>query len=218
MRIVLQSVLVAIFAVATARGPSVEAQPLRWKFQADQVLDYEVVQETNITMLVGDKPVESKAKQTFDIRWRVAEVKADGSAVVQQTIQRVRLNTTTDLPLGNVAFDSAAEEDADQGAAAARIREAYGELIEKPFQTTVSAIGEVVLVAPPADPPTSPLINSETIQQLLASSSLVLPEAEVAAETPGPAITRSACRPLALRQSRTRTRCRDAMETSLKSR
>ena len=64
---------------------------LRWKFQPGEKVNYEMIMDMTQEMQAGDMPITTKMNQRMDMTWSAKEVAADGSAVMEQTIDRVRV-------------------------------------------------------------------------------------------------------------------------------
>ena len=71
---------------------------LRWKFKQGDKTQYEMKTEMIQDTMAGDAPVQAKMSQTMDMTWEVKSVSDDGTATLNQTIDRVRMEMT--LPAG----------------------------------------------------------------------------------------------------------------------
>jgi hypothetical protein len=179
------SVSVAVL-VAAMLAPSFLAaeEPLRWKFENGEKLDYNMVQD--MTMAMEGGPVgkmETKMRQQMDMTWNVQKVNADGSAEIRQTFDRVQMTMTT--PGGEINYDSDSVE-APAGMAA-MIAPMYKAMTEAEFIITMSDRGQVTDVKIPDEViealKNSPgaammgdLATSEGFKKMIAQGSLVLPE------------------------------------------
>lgn len=100
--------LLAVPAVAQNPQPV----PLKFRWQAGQVLHYRVEQTTAETEVVGGVKVESAMKLNNVKRWQVLAVDAAGVATVQQSLAALRIERKT--PTGATAlYDSADLEKSD---------------------------------------------------------------------------------------------------------
>ncbi len=162
----------------------VAQEPLRWKFENGEKLDYNMVQD--MTMAMEGGPVgkmETKMRQQMEMTWDVQQVNADGSAVIRQTFDRVRMKMTT--PGGEINYDTDSVE-APAGMAA-MIAPMYKAMTEAEFIITMSDRGQVTEVNIPDEViealKNSPgaammgdLATSEGFKKMIAQGSLVLPE------------------------------------------
>ncbi|MCS6977794.1 MAG: hypothetical protein NZM31_12420 [Gemmatales bacterium] len=121
---IVASVLTVLFctaAVAWADGP------VRFQFRRGQVLQYRVEQTSSATDSLGDlrTTVSTRVEQVKD--WHVVQVEPDGTAVVQLSVSRLKVQHR--LPSGEVwEYDSAAPE-----ASAAALREKLAPFVGKPL-------------------------------------------------------------------------------------
>jgi hypothetical protein len=102
-------------------------------------------QTMNMSMVVGDNAVENNIKQIIDMSWTVREIEDDGSAILDQKIDRMRM---TILAGGQkVDVDSAAkEEPKNQAAMLAPMLKAF---TAKPFKVTMTPQGKITEVEVP---------------------------------------------------------------------
>jgi hypothetical protein len=112
-RMIQRRTLTAMVALLIASA-SVSAQtvPVRFHWQAGQVLTYRVEQVTTETEVVGGTKVESALKLNHVKRWQVIAVDGAGVATIQQSLGSLRVEKKT----GNgttVVFDSANPEKSD---------------------------------------------------------------------------------------------------------
>lgn len=178
-------ITLAIAAMFTAAATRTAAQePLRWKFEKGQKLDYNMVQD--MTMAAEGGPVgqmNTKMRQEMDMTWDVQEVNDEGEAVIRQKFDRVKMKMTT--PLGGFDFDS--ESDAAPTGLAAMIAPMYKAMTEGEFVITMTDRGEVKDVKVPEEVLTA-LKNSpgaaamgematpDGFKKMISQGSLVLPE------------------------------------------
>jgi len=178
--------LVALAATAAmfSRAASA-AEPLRWKFQAGDKFNYQVVQDMTTNMNAGPAgQMVTTLRQTLDMIWDVERVNEDGTAVIQQTVDRVKLSMNS--PTGqNVAYDSDAEGPAE--GLAAMVAPMYEAMIEDKFEFTMTPRGEIQDVKVPAKVleaiKNSPgaavagdMATAEGLQSQLMQLALVFPE------------------------------------------
>jgi hypothetical protein len=193
--------LIALLAAAGAQP--VEAQTkLRWKFKPGEKIHYETVMDLSQEMTIKDMPFKSKMVQTMDVLWEPQSVKKDGSAVINQTFERVQVEMTSPIPgQAPVKFDSAA---AKQEPGAEPFAKIFGSLTGHPTSITVSPLGEVsdIKIAPEllemaqnAGPAGAGMMSEQTIKEMISRSMFQFPAElkpnqswESNIETPNPVI------------------------------
>ena len=105
-RLVCVVVALALSGGAAARGQTL----LRWKFEPGQKLHYVVHIKMNQKIGMGATPTTMTTTQIMNTSREVKSVEADGTAVVIQTIDRMRMKQES--PQGVMAnYDSASEEE-----------------------------------------------------------------------------------------------------------
>src|SRR5262245_47781201 len=93
------AVVVCVLAAVTSQAD----EPLRWKLKAGEKLATSMVQDMNMNMDAGPAgKLSTTAQQNMQMNWDVQKVNADGSAVVKQTIGRIRVKMTAP---GGQGFD-----------------------------------------------------------------------------------------------------------------
>ena len=172
-------ILAVIASNATA------AEPLTWKFAPGLTNRYRMTQDTHLTInsgATGDAKTHSVL--TIDISWTVQKVNDDGSAVLKQQIDRMRIRAETgDAQVAEI--DSASEED-PQGQAATLVP-LLKALSGNPFTVTMTARGEVknvevpeaiveALKNQPGAAQMGDLATPEGFKKLVGQASFVLPE------------------------------------------
>ena len=176
--------LLTLVLSALAPEPLAAQEPLRWKFEKGEKLNYNMVQD--MTMAMEGGPVgqlETKMRQEMDMTWNVDDVNAEGEAVIRQTFDRVQMKMTT--PAGEFTYDSDSVE-APAGLAA-MIAPMYKAMTEAEFIITMTDRGEVKDVKIPEEVVTalknSPgaaamgdLATAEGFKKMIAQGALVLPE------------------------------------------
>jgi hypothetical protein len=135
--------LSASFACTSASA----ADAPQWKFEEGQSNRYRMNQTMNMSMVIGGNDVKNNIKQIIDMSWTVREIKDDGSALLDQKIDRMRM--TIEAGGNKVEVDSAAkEEPQNQAAMLAPLLKAF---TAKPFQVTMSPRGEITEVEVPEE-------------------------------------------------------------------
>jgi hypothetical protein len=160
------------------------AAPLRWKFQPSLTNRYETTQDTTITKTGAGGEFTQKSNMTMNMSWTVEKVKDDGSAVLKQKIDRMRMKIS--LGDGQASeIDSAAK--ADPQGQAAIMAPFLKVMTEHPFTVTMTPRGEVkdvelpkeiaeALKSQPGAPQMGDLATTDGFKKLVAAASFVLPE------------------------------------------
>ncbi len=116
-------------------------EPLRWKFEVGEKLDYNMTQEMNMAAEGGPVgQMTTTMRQEMDMMWDVQGVnKETGEAVIKQKFDRVKMKMTT--PYGGFEYDS--KSDAAPTGLAAMIAPMYKAMTNGEFEITMTARGEV---------------------------------------------------------------------------
>lgn len=112
-------------------------EPLRWKFEVGEKLNYNMVQDMNVA--VGEQVI-AKMHQEMDMIWDVEGVDtATGEAVINQKFDHIKLKLTS--PRGNIDYDS--KEDKVPTGLEAQIAPLYKAISQGDFELTVTSRGEI---------------------------------------------------------------------------
>jgi len=84
--------------------------PVRWKFKEGQSLPYILDRGVEGKISLGGAEIVFKVSMIFDTDWKVKAVASDGTADVEQTIDRVQLNMSSPLG-GDLTYDSSRSEE-----------------------------------------------------------------------------------------------------------
>jgi hypothetical protein len=173
----------AVFASLVIADPSATRadEPLRWKFEVGEKLNYNMVQDMDMAM--GDQ-VLAKMHQEMDMIWDVQGVdKATGEAVINQKFDRLRMQVTS--PQGNLDFDS--KSDKPTSGLAALIAPLYKAITQSEFELTMTSRGEIkdakipndVITALKTSPGAAALgeyATEEGFKKMISKSAFVLPK------------------------------------------
>jgi hypothetical protein len=172
----------ALILLATPAAQA--AEPLAWKLESGLTNRYRMTQDTKVekTGAGGDATVQSSL--TIDMSWTVQKVNEDGSAVLDQRIDRMQMKAFTSD--GQTAeIDSAAKDDPQgPGAMLAPFLKA---MTEHPFTVTMTPRGEIkdvkipdaiveALKNQPGAAQMGDLASEEGFKKLVAQAAFVLPE------------------------------------------
>jgi hypothetical protein len=159
---------------------------LRWKFKVGEKLDYNMVQEMQMTASSTAPPQETKTsmRQEMNMTWDVQGVDdKSGEAVIRQKFDRVKMTMQT--PFGGFDYDSKSEE-APTGLGA-MIAPMYKAMTEGEFEITMTSRGEVkdvkipeqVLTALKNSPNAAAMgdmANADGFKKMISQGALVLPK------------------------------------------
>jgi Family of unknown function (DUF6263) len=181
------ALLIAFVALGCVVTGSARAEePLRWKFKVGEKLDYNMVQEMQMSATGATLPQEVKTsmRQEMNMTWDVQGVdEKSGEAVIRQKFDRVKMKMST--PVGAFEYDSKSEE-APTGLGA-MIAPMYKAMTEGDFEITMTSRGEVKDVKIPEQVITA-LKNSpnaaamgdvatpEGFKKMISQGALVLPK------------------------------------------
>lgn len=176
------SACVVLAGSALLAGLARAEDPLRWKFEVGEKLDYSMAQEMNMSAAAGQ--VMTTMRQDMDMTWDVQGVdKSTGEAVIKQKFDRIKLKLTS--PIINVDYDS--KSDTPPVGFAAQIAPMYKAMTSNEFEITMTARGEVkdvkipeeVIAALKNSPGASQmgdLTSPEGFKKMLSQGALVLPD------------------------------------------
>lgn len=161
------------------------AEPLAWKFAPGLTNRYRMNQDTRLTINSGaGGDATTHSVTTIDISWIVEKVNDDGSAVLDQRIERMRIKAETGEE--QVAeIDSAAKED-PQGQAATLVP-LLKAITSNPFKVTMTPRGEIkevevpeaivdALKNQPGAAQMGDLATEAGFKKLVGQASFILPE------------------------------------------
>lgn len=166
--------------------PTASAQrvQLQWRLAAGEQLGLTLQQqtETETTVLGKKRPAKVDIDMTLEVDWDVLRRDGD-NAVIRQTVRALKL--TMQAADAEVTYDSRSQ-DAPNTPAARELQEKLAPLVGAEFTLSLSPQGEVLdLQAAQAagqapgggqQPQAEPLLSSDSLQQVLQSSLLTLPD------------------------------------------
>ncbi len=131
-----------IIGAGLLAGPSRAEPVLRWKFTAGEKTPYALKMDMTQAMGLAGNNIEIKTTQLIDMTWKVESVTTDGAAMMTQTIDRIRMEMTTQGPGAmSMKFDSA-EKKKPEGLAA-MLAPLFEGLVGKPVSMKMTPRGEV---------------------------------------------------------------------------
>ncbi len=177
--------MVTVSSLASTTRQLRAEEPLRWKFQVGEKLDYSMVQEMNMSASGG--PVgnlNTTMRQEMDMTWDVQGVdEKTGDAVIKQKFDRIKMKMTT--PVG--AFDYDSKSDAVPTGIGAMIAPMYKAMTQGEFEITMTSRGEVkdvkvpdeVLTALKSSPGAAAMgdiATADGFKKMISQGALVLPK------------------------------------------
>jgi hypothetical protein len=180
--VVIASVVSLTIAAAELRA---DEAPLRWKFDVGEKLNYNMVQEMNMSAQGGPVgQMTTTMRQEMDMVWDVQGVdKKTGEAVIKQKFDRLKMKMQT--PYGGFEYDSKSE--AAPTGLATMIAPMYKAMTSGEFEITMTARGEVKDVKIPEDVLTAlkaapgaaamgDIASADGFKKMISQGALVLPE------------------------------------------
>lgn len=173
-------VLTSTLAPALLRA----AEPPQWKFAPELSNRYRITQQTDIDRGGAGGAAKASTTITIDTSWTVKEVKGDGSALLDQRVDRMRLQSATGD--GQQAeIDSQALEN-PQGPAAMLVP-LMKAVTSHPFAVTMTPRGEITgvevpeglveaLQNQPGAAQMGDLASAEGFKRLVGQAAFVIPE------------------------------------------
>ena len=140
------SIILSLAGLSLAACAARAEDPLRWKFEVGEKLDYNMTQEMNMSAATGAAgQMTTTMRQDMDMTWDVQGVdKTTGEAVIKQKFERVKMKMTS--PVFNIDYDS--KSDAPPVGLAAQIAPMYKAMTNAEFEITMTARGEVKAQVP----------------------------------------------------------------------
>lgn len=178
------ALLSLVFACASVHAAAA-AEPPSWKFVPGLKNRYRLTQDMDVSIDLGAGGVQTEQfKNVIDTSWTVAEVQPDGSAVLKQKIDRMRL-TITAPGAKAVEFDTKSTDEPD--GFAAMVAPLYRAMTKAEFTVTMTPRGKITDVKAPdsllaaiAAAPGSPLLGelatAEGFQKMVSRSSFEIPD------------------------------------------
>ena len=176
--------LVALVLVAASAVTASAAEAIVWKYSPHLTNNYQMTQDTKVTKTGAGGDMQVDTLLTIDMSWTVKEVKPDGSAVLEQKVNRMRMTIQTGDGMKSEIDTAATEEPQGQAAMAAPLLKA---ITSNAFIVTMTPRGEVTdVVVPegvaaalknqPGAAQMGDLASAEGFKKLVGQASFVLPE------------------------------------------
>ncbi len=134
--------LVAALAIVLVGVSLAQADtPPRWKFKTGETLNYVLERNVDGQMKLAGNPIGIKMGMTFDTTWKCTGVQDDGTAALEQTVDRIQISMASPLS-GEIKYDSAVGA-APSGPLGAMLGPMINGLLNQPIKLNVSPLGEV---------------------------------------------------------------------------
>jgi hypothetical protein len=128
--------VVALLASASAQSPP------RWKFKEGDSLNYVVERSAEGKVNLTGAEFAFKMGMAFDTTWLVKSVAADGTASVEQTVDRIQISMSSPLA-GNVAYDSKSTDKPATGPVWTLLEPVVSGMLGQTFKVKISPLGKV---------------------------------------------------------------------------
>jgi hypothetical protein len=177
-----------VFVYVSALAPAISRadEPLRWKFEVGEKLDYNMTQEMNMSAEGGPVgQMTTTMRQEMDMVWDVIGIdEQTGEADIKQKFERVKMKLST--PLGGVEYDS--KSDAAPTGLAAMIAPMYKAITNGEIEIIMTARGEIkdvkipddvnaALKSAPGAAALGDMASAEGFKKMIRQGAFVLPEA-----------------------------------------
>ena len=97
--------LLTIIAVAALAATATAQEPLRWKFEKGQKLNYNMIQDMAIAPQGGPQGAQKmEMRQEMHMTWDVQDINAAGEAIIKQKFDRLKVKMMMP-PLGTIEYD-----------------------------------------------------------------------------------------------------------------
>jgi len=113
---------------------------LKWKFKEGDVLNYVMDNATEQKIDRQGAVIDIGTRFVFDLTWKVKSVAADGTAEMEQTVDRLQFKVTS--PFANMDYDSKSEKK-PEGPIWDQMEPLMTALLGQAFQLKVSPAGKV---------------------------------------------------------------------------
>jgi len=171
-----------LFTVLASSIPVDAQETLRWNFKNGEEIKYNVVQNMQTVMVVGDNEIDQAMNQTMAMTWQVLGVGAGGEATMNQIVGRIQMKMAGG-PAGALELDTS-DPKKSENPFVNSMGEVFGKIVNQPFKVTMKPTGEVgEVVIPPklieainsSAAGNANALNKETLEQMMKQSAVTLP-------------------------------------------
>lgn len=118
-----------------------QADELRWKFKADETLEYVLSRSVEGKINLSGSDIAFNLQMIFDTTWQPTAVAEDGTADVELTVNRIQI--AMDSPLfGRMAYDSTNPKE-PEGPIWAQMKPTMTSMLGGAFKAKITPLGEV---------------------------------------------------------------------------
>lgn len=175
-------VVVLLFAAVVMPSQASAQEVLRWKFQRDEQLKYNVQQNMETVMVIGENEIKQAMNQSMDMSWNILNVAANGNAVMHQVVKRAQMKMVGG-PGGELSFDTANPVKSDNPIVSS-MADVFGKIVNQNFTVSMSPNGDIDNVDIPAQlleairtsaAGNTTALNEDTLKQMMKQSAVTLP-------------------------------------------
>lgn len=181
----------ASLAIAAVAAPAI-GETLRYQFKEGDKMNYVLDNDLQAKIDFNGSAIEFGMKMTFDLDWKVKSVSEDGSAVLEQTVDRLQIAMNSPIQ-GEFSYDSAASGSEPEGQAWEELGPVLKAMRGGPFEVKVSPTGKVAEIKLPkalddifqerggrrgGPGGRMNLLTSESVKQQIERAFIPLPEGE----------------------------------------
>ena len=182
----------AICAIAlglSSIGHDVRAETLRWKFSPGATLHYRMEQKNVTAVKAPGHDIKTTVTQVTETTWTVRSVDKDGTAAMEQTIDRIRMKIES--PLGKPVEYDTARDTKPGGLVAATLVPTLKAIVGGTFRYSITTRGEVSALQLPENllqtlsdagktGQGTSMFSEEGLKSMILDMALVLPENDLA--------------------------------------
>jgi hypothetical protein len=179
----------AIALGTLAIGQGAGAETLRWKFSPGESLHYRMEQKNVTAVKAPGHDLKTTVTQVTETTWTVRSVDKNGTAVMEQTIDRIRMKIES--PLGKPVEYDTARDSKPSGLVAATLVPTLKAIVGGTFRYNITARGEVSALQLPENlletlaeaaksGQGSSMFSAESLKSMILDMALVLPENDLA--------------------------------------
>lgn len=147
-RVLRGSRFIALAAIALLSVASAQAESqLRWKFKEGQTINYVLNRGVEGKLNLTGSDINFQMGMAFDVTWKVKSVAADGTADVDQTVDRIQIKMSSPLG-GDMVYDSQ-NPTPPAGPVWAQMSPMIDGMLGQTFGMKISSLGKVTDIALP---------------------------------------------------------------------
>ncbi len=133
--------LLATLIVCSGLSVAQAEATLRWKFKSGDSMEYVMERAIEAKIDLSGSEIEFNSGMTFDTSWKVKSVAGDGTAELEQTVERIQLKM--DSPLGGGLDYDSKRPGSGEGQIWEMMGPMFESLVGQTFTLKVSPLGKV---------------------------------------------------------------------------